>query len=231
MASPGQKPIENPKEETFAREYSRHGNRQRALISAGYTVRTWVEHKSTSSSVLAGQLLKKDHVRRRIQFLQENRARKADFTELKVLRELRRVALFDIRKLYNEAGELKRPSEWDADTAAAVSGMDVEKLFGVDDNGRRAHVGYTVKVKTNDKLSALEKLMRYFGMVEAPPAEPASTIIENQQVNIYLPENPRHAKIISNGHAHQSHEGNDLEAQYTSAEGVQLPAKRTNGSH
>jgi len=224
MPSPGQKPIDDIKREKFALEYSRHGKGERAVVAAGYNVKTWAE-KSTSASVTANRLLKDDKVCQRIQWLQENRARKADFTELKLLRELKRIALFDIRKIYTESGDLKPVTEWDADTAAAVSSVEVEKLFGVNDDGRKAHVGYTVKVKTSDKLAAIDKLMKYFGMLETPTEPSSITTIENQQVNFYLPENPRHAKKLN--HADESVTAEVVDAQPEPEAGtIQLPAKR-----
>ena len=224
MPSPGQKPIEDVKREKFALEYSRHGKGERAVIAAGYNVKTWAEH-SNSANVKASNLLKDDKIRQRIQWLQENRARKADFTELKLLKELKRIALFDIRKIYTETGELKPVTEWDADTAAAVNAVEVEKLFGVNDEGRKAHIGYTVKVKTSDKIAAIDKLMKYFGMLETP-TDPASVMnIENQQVNFYLPENPRHAKKL-NG-PDESVSAEIVDEEQPAADGsIQLPAKR-----
>lgn len=223
MPYPGQKPIEDIKREKFALEYSRHGKGERAVIAAGYNVKTWAEH-SNSANVKASNLLKDDKIRQRIQWLQENRARKADFTELKLLRELRRIALFDIRKIYTEYGDIKPVTEWDADTAAAVSAVDVEKLFGVGEDGKKGHIGYTVKVKTSDKLAAIDKLMKYFGMLDVP-ADPVSvTNIENQQVNFYLPENPRHAKKLNSQGESVTAEVVDEECAAGSL--VQLPAKR-----
>lgn len=224
MPSPGQKPIDDIKREKFAVEYSRHGKGERAVIAAGYNVKTWAE-KSTSASVTANRLLKDDKVCQRIQWLQENRARKADFTELKLLRELKRIALFDIRKIYTETGDLKPVTEWDADTAAAVNAVEVEKLFGMNDDGRRAHIGYTVKVKTADKIAAIDKLMKYFGMLDTPTDPASITTIENQQVNFYLPENPRHAKKLN--HADESVTAEVVDAQPEPEAGtIQLPAKR-----
>lgn len=224
MPSPGQKPIDDAKREIFAREYSRHGNRDRAVVAAGYNVKTWAE-KSTSAAVTAHHLLKDPKVRQRIQWLQENRARKADFTELKLLRELKRIALFDIRKIYTETGELKPVTEWDSDTAAAVNAVEVEKLFGMNDDGRKAHIGYTVKVKTADKIAAIDKLMKYFGMLDTPTDPASVTNIENQQVNFYLPENPRHAKKLN--HADESVTAEVVSTQPEPEAGtIQLPAKR-----
>lgn len=224
MPSPGQKPIDDVKRETFAREYSRHGKGERAVVAAGYNVKTWAE-KSTSAAVTANRLLKDDKVRQRIQWLQENRARKADFTELKLLRELKRVALFDIRKIYTESGDIKPVTEWDADTAAAVNAVEVEKLFGDSGSGRKGHIGYTIKVKTADKIAAIDKLMKYFGMLDTPADQASVTNIENQQVNFYLPENPRHAKKLN--HADESVTAEVVDAQPEPEAGtIQLPAKR-----
>lgn len=195
MASPGQKPLQNPRHEKFAREYSRHGKIERAVVAAGYECKTWLADRSTSASVQGNDLLKSPKILQRIQYIQENRARQADLTELKLIRELKRIAFFDARKLRDENGDLKHPKDWDDDTGAAVAAMDIEKLFGTDDSGRKAHVGYTVKVKQHDKLAAIDKLMRYFGMVDAPAENKGGdTFNDNRQVNFYLPENPRHAK-------------------------------------
>lgn len=228
MPSPGHKPIEDIKREKFALEYSRHGKGERAVISAGYNVKTWSEG-SNSACVKATNLLKDDKVRQRIQWLQENRARKADFTELKLLRELKRIALFDIRKIYTETGELKPVTELDSDTAAAVNAVEVEKLFGVGADGNKGHIGYTVKVKTSDKIAAIDKLMKYFGMLETPSEDPVSLTIQNKQVNFYLPENPRHAKTITIAAESVSAEVIDTQPTQPSIT-IQLPAKRTDRS-
>ena len=226
MASPGQKPLQNPQRERFAREYSRHGKGERAVVAAGYKVKTWKQHGSSSASAFANLLLKDSKVLQRIQYIQENRARSADFAELKVLRELKRIAFADIRRLYDEHGNLKPVTEWDADIAAAVGEIQVEKLFGQRESGRKGHIGYTVKVKTNDKLKALEKLMQYFSMITLPDEKTNLTVNDNRQVNYYLPENPRHA---------QPYRDQPEPAASTEPEPshIQLPAKRngSNGSH
>jgi phage terminase small subunit len=226
MASPGQKPLQNPQREKFAREYSRHGKGERAVVAAGYNAKTW-KQGSASASAYACTLLKDTNVRKRIQFLQENRARSADLTELQLLRELKRIALFDIRKIFQENGDLKPISQLDSDAAAAVGSVEIEKLFQPDEEtGRRAHVGYTVKVKTHDKIKAIELLMRYFGMTEPPGEKTPTTINDNRQVNYYLPENARHAKAITD----QSEPAASVEPQ--PGDRIQLPAKRNgSGSH
>lgn len=219
MVEPGKKPLKNPQREKFAREYSRHGKGQRAVVAAGYQCKTWDDNESTSAAAYSSFLLKDLKVLERIQYLQEARARNADITEMRVIQELKRIAFFDSRKLRGEDGELKNPKDWDAETGAVISGMEIEKLFQPGDDGRKAHVGYTVKVKTHDKLKAIENLMRYFGMVE--PASDASpvTINDNRQVHFYLPENPRH------GQPHESAQEATVAAQPSGPGLIQLPAK------
>ena len=225
MAEPGKKPLKNPQREKFAREYSRHGKGQRAVVAAGYQCKTWDDNESTSAAAYSCLLLKDTKVLERIQYLQESRARSADITEAKIIQELKRIAFFDSRKLRGEDGELKNPSEWDADTGAVIAGMEIEKLFQPGEDGRKAHVGYTVKVKTHDKLKAIENLMRYFGMVEPASESNPVTINDNRQVHFYLPENTRHAQ------KHESAEAANSTAQSNGHGIIQLPAKPTNGSH
>jgi len=195
MDVPGQKPLKNPRHEKFCRQYSRHGNGTRAVISAGYNAKSWLEDKSNSAAVQSCMLLRNPNIIQRIQYLRERIAIKDDLTELKLRRELERISFFDVRKLYDENGHLRPIHELDADTAAAVSEVEVEKLFDCDDRGKKVHAGYTVKVKTNKKVDAIDKLMRYYGMVDQPnDAINTITVNDHRQVNFYLPENPRHAK-------------------------------------
>ena len=60
-----------------------------------------------------------------------------------MLQELARIAFFDIRKLYNDGGSTKRPSELGDDAAAVLAGVDVVEMFASDG----APITYTKKVK------------------------------------------------------------------------------------
>jgi phage terminase small subunit len=226
MTEPGKKPLQNARHEKFAREYSRHGRKERAVVAAGFEAKNWLDDGSTSAAVRANSLLKNTKILERIQYLQEARSRNADITEMRVIQELKRIAFFDSRKLRGDDGELKDPKDWDAETGAAISGMEIEKLFQPGEDGRKAHVGYTVKVKTHDKLKAIENLMRYFGMVEpASESNPVTINNDNRQVHFYLPENTRHAQ--KHEHAQEA----TVTAQPNGHDLIQLPAKPTNGSH
>jgi hypothetical protein len=221
VSFPGRRPLKDQRREAFCREYTRHGDKQRAVVAAGFNCKTW-EEGSTSASAMGCNLMKEPQVLERVQYLQEHRMRQADLTELNVLKELKRIAFFDIGGLYHPNGALKAVKDWPEEARRVVSAVDVEKMFS---DG--VQIGTTVKIKTNSKIAALEKLMEYFHMVEAPGKQDSVREGDKLQVNIYLPENPRHAKVIDVQPVAQA----DAPAEPASnGHGVQLPSK-TNGSH
>lgn len=72
-----------------------------------------------------------------------------------VLEELARVAFLDIRKLYDEAGNLRPLNALDDDTAAAIAGVEVVEAAGNE-------LIKTKKIKLHDKLAALNTLQKHF---------------------------------------------------------------------
>lgn len=118
----------------------------------------------------ASRLLANPKISARIAELRERVARKAELTIERTLQEVARLAYFDSRRLYREDGEMKRPDEWDDDTAAAVAAIEVLEEF----EGRgekRKPIGLTKKVKLWDKNSALEKAMKHLGLFEKDNAQ------------------------------------------------------------
>lgn len=71
-----------------------------------------------------------------------------------MLKEVERIALYDVRKLFDGDGSLIALSEIDDDTAAVVAGITVTECDG---NKR-------VRVLLADKLRALEMLTRHLGL-------------------------------------------------------------------
>lgn len=132
-----------------------------AYRKAGYT------KGGAASHVGASRLLRNTKVANYIeQHQKEIAAQIQDETlvEVKdVVREAKRIAFFDARKLFDEKGNLKQIVDLDDDTAAAIAGCDVERLF----EGRgedREHIGNIVKLKLANKNDALEKLFKYLGL-------------------------------------------------------------------
>lgn len=142
----------------FAHAYIANGrNRTEAAITAGYNPNTAYSAGS--------RLLKDGETKDLIDQLTAKAEQKAELTTENVLREVRRLALSDPRKLYREDGTLKRPDEWDDDTAAFVGSVEVlEEFTGKGDD--RELSGYTKKLKIWDKNAALDKAMKHLGLYE-----------------------------------------------------------------
>jgi phage terminase small subunit len=60
---------------------------------------------------------------------------------------------------------LKRPDEWDDDTAASVASFEVfEEFSGCGDE--RKLTGYTKRVRLFNKIAAVDKAMKHLGLYE-----------------------------------------------------------------
>lgn len=147
----------NDKQRQFAKEYIVDLNATQAAIRAGYSKKT--------ARIQGCKLLTHPNIAEFIQKLKEKRAAKLEITQDRVLQEMARVAFSDLRKTLTENGHLKNPDEWDDDTAAAISSMEVVRnsRSGEDEDGN-PEIEFTHKIKVYDKNSALEKLGRHLGM-------------------------------------------------------------------
>jgi len=130
-----------------------------AVKGAGFKVKD-----NQSAAEIAYQLLQKTPVREAIDRDMSERLRRIGVHSERVLMELARVALSDLRNLYKEDGSLKLPHEWSDEAAAAVAGVEVLEEF----EGRgedRTLIGHTKKVRTFDKVRALEILAKNLGII------------------------------------------------------------------
>lgn len=151
-----------PKQQRFIAEYLIDLNGAQAAARAGYSAK--------SANDMAKQNLSNPAIAAEVAKRMAKRANKIELTADNVLREIARVALSDTRKLYREDGTLKRPDEWDDDTAAAVAGVEVLEEF----EGRgesRELIGHTKKLKLWDKNAALDKAAKHLGLYERDNAQ------------------------------------------------------------
>lgn len=139
--------------EKFAREYAVDLNGARAAIAAGYSRRT--------AASQASDLLRIPKVSRLIDELLARHAEKADVSAERVLGQLARLAFFDPRKFYNDDGSLKSIMQLDDESASALAGMEVEKLYEHYGAGQAKQVGTITKVKFADRSRALELLGKH----------------------------------------------------------------------
>ena len=143
-----------PKQAAFVEEYAIDMNATQAAIRAGYSVKTAKEQ--------ATRLLSNVHVAAAIAKGRAARSERTGITADRVLQELARIAFFDIRKALNPDGTMKPLSELDDDTAAAIAGIDLSDIR--DEDGKS--IGTLKKIKIADKLVALDKLARNFGLLQ-----------------------------------------------------------------
>lgn len=147
----------------FCQEYSIDLNATRAYKSV-YDVDD--ESAAASSSRLLTNVKVKDYISK----LQEDAANSLQITKERILIEFARIAFSDIRKFYDENNNLKNIQEIDDFAAAALAGIETDEIFDWVD-GDKVHTGYTKKIKTYNKVNALENLARILGHNPATKTE------------------------------------------------------------
>lgn len=81
------------------------------------------------------------------------------------LRELKRIALFQITDILDETGRVKPLSEWPKEAGAVIKEIKVDELF--DGYGKeRTQIGETKLIKFWDKTKAMDSLMKNLGMLQ-----------------------------------------------------------------
>jgi len=111
----------------------------------------------------ASNLMAKGKVAARVEELREAISKKLRTSGAETLQEIDRIAKFDVRNIYDAQGNAIPVHLLDADTAAAIQGVEIVETVETAD-GKRRVVSYTRKYKVADKNAALDKLMRHFGL-------------------------------------------------------------------
>ena len=139
----------------FCEEYLIDLNATQSAIRAGY---------SRNSAMEQGyQLLQKTSVTEYLAKRQAELQQATGITQKRVLEEYAKVAFLDIRKFYTVDGALKSIHELDDDSAGALAGVEVyEEKAGND--AEEMVLGTTKKIKTYDKVKALDSLGRHLGL-------------------------------------------------------------------
>lgn len=152
----------------FCDEYLIDFNATRAYKAAYKSCR-----KDETANVNGSRLLRNAKVKEYIAEKQQEIQERNKITQDTIIQELAKIALFNIKDIYNENGTLKKVTELDDDTAKAISGVKILQKAGamkISLNGRNEEVpiGHipeqTVEFKTNDKTKALELLGKHLGM-------------------------------------------------------------------
>jgi hypothetical protein len=73
----------------------------------------------------------------------------------RILKEIKELSYFDIRKVLNDDGSVMAPKDWPDEVAKAIVGMDVADLF--EGKGQeKIQTGILKKIKFIDKIKAIE---------------------------------------------------------------------------
>lgn len=171
------------KHERFCQEYMIDFNGTQAAIRAGYSPDT--------ATVQASQILTLLNVQTRLSELKKEAAEQFGVSKQQLINELKKIAFFDIRKIYSDDNSLLDVKDFDDDSAGAVAGIDVDELFEM--QGReRINIGQTKKVKLHSKIAAIERVSKMLGYDEPVKSETkVSGVITNynlQKGNEPLPE-------------------------------------------
>jgi phage terminase small subunit len=143
------------KHERFAQEFLVDLNATAAAARAGYS--------KTTSHVQGFRLLQRPDVQARIAELKKQRSDRTEVTMDRVVLELARIAFADLGAAFDETGKLRPIHEMPEEVRRALSGFDLEEMF--DGRGsEREHVGNVRKVRTQEKVRALELLGKHLGM-------------------------------------------------------------------
>lgn len=148
-----------PKQERFCQKYIELGCATKAYYAA-YDAKG---SKPITANRKAKELLDNGKIAARVRELQALHQKRHEVTVDRVIQEFARLAFLDIRKAFDDEGRLKPIHELDDETAAAISGLEVESLFE-GKGSERENVGRLHKVKLADKKGALDSIARHLGM-------------------------------------------------------------------
>ena len=150
-----------PKQDCFSRKFLELSENASEAYRQSYDAAgmsdeaIWVE---------ASRLLQNPKVALRIEKLKALHLKRHEATIDRVIAEYARLAFLDIRKAFDEEGNLKPIHELDDDTAAAISGIEVDVKVLCKEDSTEAVASRLHKVKLSDKKGALDSLAKTLGM-------------------------------------------------------------------
>ena len=155
----------NEKQLIFAKEYLVCMNATQSAVKAGYSEKTAYSQGC--------RLLKNVKVKAYVDYHLKNRASKLDITPNKILEELGHIAFFNINNIF-DGNSLKEVSELPDNVTRAISSIKSRMEKSGDGFAE------VTEIKSNDKLRAIELLMKYLGMfaTDNEQTKDEKTIIE-----------------------------------------------------
>lgn len=143
-----------PQQSRFVSAYLVDLNGTKAALSAGYAKR--------SAGRQAWELLKRPHIAAELSKRQAKQMQNIGLTAEMVKDRLRILAFQDIRKFYDDQGNIIPVHELDDDAAAYLREVEhIRKNVEAGDG----HTDHVIKMKTIDPVKPLEMLAKHFGLL------------------------------------------------------------------
>jgi phage terminase small subunit len=162
------------KQQRFIAEYLVDYNGTQAAIRAGYP--------APAAAQMASENLRKPEIRAAVDRALAALQARCDVSAERVLLELARVAYADVRGIFDAAGRLKQPKDYDAAIAAAVVGVEVATK-SIDEG----EVEYIHKIKLAPKIDALRALAQHLGLLKMQVTGPDGGAVPVRVVHQQLP--------------------------------------------
>ena len=144
-----------PKQARFVAEYLKDLNATQAAIRAGYTEKTARQQGS--------RLLTHADIAKAIAAGKAKQLESADISATRILEEMKRIALVDVRTFFDEHGNAKAIKDLGPEQGAALGGFEVLIKNAKAGDG----VTDTIhKFKLWDKPKVLEMFCKHFGLLE-----------------------------------------------------------------
>lgn len=140
----------------FVSEYLKDLSAVQAAIRAGYSKKT--------ARVQGPRLLSNAAVAKAVAEGSAKQLAKNDLTADRILEEMRRLALFDIRDYFTKDGKLKPITDISEQARSAIAGFEVARANLNPKDGKMSEE-WLHKIKLNDKTKSLEMLAKYFGLL------------------------------------------------------------------
>jgi len=161
-----------PKQESYCQNYIVCGNQ-----SAAYRLAFDAEAMNANTvAVEACRLHSDPNITLRIKELQKEAYERNKVTVDEVVQTLAGMIRFDIAELYDDDGVLLTLKQIPLHARQMISQLDVDELFEYID-GDKIFKGYSKKIRTINKLDAIEKLMKHLGGYEKDNKQKPGTVV------------------------------------------------------
>lgn len=149
----------NVRQYKFIDAYLEHGNATRAVKEAGYSCANEDAAAVAGSRLISNRKVIAEIDRRRAENIAKTGIKAQD-----VLNEIQKLAFVNLSKAYGKNGKIIHPNQMPEDLQASLQSIETTEItdgFGV----KRRKIGESKKIKTHDKLKALELLAKHFKLL------------------------------------------------------------------